>query len=109
MGLGFRFLLMGVLLAGTASPAAANCPCPKSKMVELYGTVSMFPPAEPGPRRKAARPDTSLPAALGPTVPVTVLPSMVEVARQMPTPAIDHPILNHLDNPLRWKPIFIEQ
>jgi hypothetical protein len=104
MGPGFRFLLIGALLAGVASPAAANCPCPKSKMIELYGTVSMFPPAEPGPRRKVARPDTSLPVAAGSTVPVTVVPSMVEVSRQMPTPTLDH-----LANPLNWKPVFIEQ
>ncbi|WP_374654302.1 hypothetical protein [Dongia sp.] len=100
MGAGRRSLLLSLaVLAGSSLPAAANCPCPKSKMIELYGTVSMFPPQLPGPR--LAQPHRTAPK---PAVAVTALPSMGEVVRQMPTPALDR-----IGNPLLWDPVFVEQ
>lgn len=100
--MGARFgtlLVIWAVLAGSTLPAAANCPCPKSKMIELYGTVSMFPPTLPGPR--LSQPQRLVPK---PALAVTALPSMGEVARQMPTPTLDR-----MGNPLLWDPIFVEQ
>ncbi len=100
MGAGRRSLLLSlVVLAGSSLPAAANCPCPKSKMIELYGTVSMFPPQLPGPRLH--QPQRVAPK---PAVAVTALPSMEQIARQMPTPTLDR-----MANPLLWDPIFVAQ
>lgn len=100
MGAGARALLTGLaVLVGSHLPAVANCPCPKSKMIELYGTVSMFPPQLPGPR--LTQPRHAVPTL---RVPVTTLPSMGEVARQMPTPTLDR-----MGNPLLWDPVFVEQ
>lgn len=96
------FVSLAVLAGGAlggALPAAANCPCPKSKMVELYGTVSMFPPQLPGPRLH--QPQRTVPNL---AVPVTTLPSMGEVVQQMPTPALDR-----MGDPQLWDPIFVEQ
>ncbi len=95
---GKSLLLSLALLAGSVLPAAANCPCPKSKMIELYGSVSMFPPQLPGPRLHQPQHPV-----LTPSVAVTTLPSMAEVARQMPTPALDR-----MGNPLLWDPVFVQ-
>ena len=100
--IGRTFVLSVCLLAGFDLPATAtataNCPCPKSKMIELYGTVSMFPPSLPGPRR--AQPPRALEE---PIVSATALPSMADVTKLMPTSSIDR-----LVDPLSWEPIFVK-
>ena len=95
--IGRTLVLSAVLLAGFSLPAAANCPCPKSKMIELYGTVSMYPPQLPGPRLH--QPQRVAKKAV---VPVTALPSMEDVAKTMPTPTLDR-----MANPLIWDPVFV--
>lgn len=99
--IGRAFVLSFTLLAGFDLPAAANCPCPKSKMIEVNGTVSMLPPPLPGPRR--AQPMH----ALGkPIVSATALLSMADVTTTMPTPLVDLLGIDRLANPLSWTPIF---
>lgn len=95
---GFGLLILLGFLWGPAS-VYAGCPCPKAKMVELYGSVSMFPPKLPGPR-------VHQPAARLAPLPVTMtaLSSMADVARSMPTPVLDR-----MANPLLWDPVFIRQ
>ncbi|WP_374380430.1 hypothetical protein [Dongia sp.] len=97
--IGNAVLLTIVLLAGFSLPAAANCPCPKSQMIELYGSVSMYPKQLPGPRLQQPKREIHKPV-----VPVTTLPSMADVAKAMPTPALDR-----MANPLLWDPVFIRQ
>ncbi|MBI2256262.1 MAG: hypothetical protein HYU58_16685 [Proteobacteria bacterium] len=99
MGAIGKALLSATLLAGFSLPALANCPCPKSNMIELYGTVSMYPKPLPGPRLH--QPQRTLKK---PVVPVTTLPSMEDVAKAMPTPTLDK-----MANPLLWDPVFVSQ
>lgn len=53
-----RTLLLGVLLlpvaagADVSRAAAAGCPCPKQKMVDMFGTIS--PLSSHGPRKPPA-------------------------------------------------------
>ncbi len=103
--IGRTFVLSVCLLAGFDLPATAtaNCPCPKSKMIELYGTVSMFPPPLPGPRRSQPTHVSNTPIA-----PATALPSMAEMAKTMPTCSIDPLGLERLGDPLIWNPIFVK-
>lgn len=96
-GLGLIVLL--TVLAGPSGLAmAAGCPCPKSQMVELYGSVSMFPNQLPGPRLHQPTRKQPLPVSM------TAPPSMAEVARSLKTPATDR-----VANPLLWDPLFIEK
>jgi len=97
-GKGLGLLVLFWLLLAPAS-AHAGCPCPKSKMVELYGSVSMIPPKLPGPRVDQGA--TSL-APL--PVRTTALPSMADVIQGQPTPLLDL-----MANPLLWDPIFVQQ
>lgn len=97
--IGKTVLLATFLLAGFTLPAAANCPCPKSQMIELYGSVSMYPKQLPGPRLQQPRREIHKPV-----VPVTTLPSMADVAKAMPTPTLDR-----MGNPLLWDPVFVRQ
>jgi hypothetical protein len=95
--IGRTIVLSGLVLAGFSLPAMANCPCPKSQMIELYGSVSMYPKQLPGPRLH--QPQRT---HVKPVVPVTTLPSMADVAKAMPTPTLDK-----MANPLLWDPIFV--
>jgi hypothetical protein len=95
--IGKSLVLGAVLLAGFSLPATANCPCPKSNMIELYGSVSMYPKQLPGPRLH--QPQQVVHQTV---VPVTTLPSMEDVAKQMPTPVLDR-----MANPLIWDPVFV--
>lgn len=95
--IGKTIVLSAVLAAGFSLPALANCPCPKSNMIELYGSVSMYPKQLPGPRLH--QPQRTI---RKPVVPVTTLPSMEDVSRQMPTPTLDK-----MANPLLWDPVFV--
>ena len=94
-------VLLGLLLAPplTSGQAYAACPCPKARMVELYGSVSMYPPKLPGPRivQPTARP-LPLPVSM------TALPSMEDVAGSLPTPVMDR-----ITNPLLWDLLFVPQ
>jgi hypothetical protein len=97
-GLVLAAVLM-VLGAASGPALAAGCPCPKSQMVELYGSVSMFPKQLPGPRvKQPARPVPT------PSISPVALPSMADVARAMPTP-----VLNRMGNPLLWDPVFVQK
>lgn len=96
-GLGF-VVLLGALGGLSAQAAAAGCPCPKSQMVELYGSVSMFPNQLPGPR--AHQPTKKAPLPVSMTAP----PSMAEVARSLKTPTTDR-----VANPLLWDTLFVQQ
>jgi hypothetical protein len=97
--IGKTAILSAVLVAGFSLPATANCPCPKSQMIELYGSVSMYPKQLPGPRLHQPQRTHAKPA-----VPVTTLPSMEEVAKAMPTPTLDK-----MANPLLWDPVFVSR
>ena len=97
--IGKTVVLSAVLLAGFSLPVLANCPCPKSNMIELYGSVSMYPKQLPGPRLHQPQR-----AAHKTVVPVTTLPSMADVAKQMPTPVLDR-----MANPLLWDPVFVTE
>jgi hypothetical protein len=90
--------VLGFLLA-QLSGAAADCPCSKSQMVERYGSVSMFPAKPPGPRKLQ-------PPAQRAPIPVstTAIPRTDDIARALPTPAIDR-----IANPLAWNTLFIQQ
>jgi len=97
--IGNSLVLGAILLAGFSLPATANCPCPKSNMIELYGSVSMYPKQLPGPRLH--QPQRTIKK---PVVPVTTLPSMEDVAKRMPTPTLDK-----MANPLIWDPVFVSR
>ena len=99
---GFGCIVLVGTLIGAAPLAEAGCPCPKAKMVELYGSVSMFPPKLPGPRRH----QPSLPVAQtkAAPVPATALPSMVEITGSVPAGALDP-----MANPQGWEPLFVQQ
>ena len=90
---------LGVLIGAAGQAAAGGCPCPKAKNAELYGSVSMFPPQLPGPRihQPAAKPARV-------QVSTTAVPSMADVARDLPTPMLDR-----IGNPLLWDPVFVQQ
>ncbi|MDY0872252.1 hypothetical protein [Dongia rigui] len=97
--IGKSIVLSALLVAGASLPARANCPCPKSQMIELYGSVSMYPKQLPGPRLHQPQR-----VHVKPTVPVTTLPSMADVAKAMPTPTLDK-----MANPLLWDPVFVSR
>lgn len=97
--IGRAVVLGSLLLAAFSLPASANCPCPKSNMIELYGSVSMYPKQLPGPRLHQPQR-----VAHKTSVPVTTLPSMEDVAKSMPTPVLDR-----MANPLLWDPVFVTQ
>lgn len=98
IGLGL-VVLLGVSVGAAGQAAAGGCPCPKAKNAELYGTVSMFPPQLPGPR---IRQPVAKPARV--QVSTTAVPTMADVARDLPTPALDR-----IGNPLLWDPVFVQQ
>jgi hypothetical protein len=43
--------VVAVMLSAVAGAAAAGCPCPKEKMMALYGTVSVYGHKPLGPRQ----------------------------------------------------------
>lgn len=95
-GLGLAVLLSALSAQGAL---AAGCPCPKSQMIELYGSVSMFPNQLPGPR-------VHQPTAQKQRLPLstTTVPSMAEVTRSFKTPSTDR-----ITNPLLWDTLFVQQ
>ncbi|MBK8159910.1 MAG: hypothetical protein IPK59_14470 [Rhodospirillaceae bacterium] len=96
---GFLCIVLVGTLIGAAPLAAGGCPCPKAKMVELYGSVSMFPPKMPGSRvHRQPR------ASKEPPVPVTALPSMAEITGSVPVSALDP-----MAAPRGWEPLFVQQ
>lgn len=101
-GLGFIVLLAALAGATSLAPVraiAAGCPCPKSQMVELYGSVSMFPKQLPGPRAHQPAPKTRLPVSM------TANPSTADVARA----SLKTPTLDRVANPLLWDTLFVQQ
>jgi hypothetical protein len=98
---GLGLAVLTAALIGPSSIAAANCPCPKTKMIELYGSVSMYPPKLPGPRLHTA---AAAKAITVPAVSPTSVPSMADVTRALPTSAVDR-----MANPLAWEPLFVQQ
>ncbi|WP_303976200.1 hypothetical protein [Dongia mobilis] len=94
-------VLLGMLI-GAAPLSAGGCPCPKAKMVELYGSVSMFPPKLPGPRRH--QPSLPVAPAKAAPVPATTLPSMAEITGAGPAGALDP-----MAQPRGWEPLFVQQ
>ncbi|MBL8709819.1 MAG: hypothetical protein JNL25_11535 [Rhodospirillaceae bacterium] len=85
-------LVVGIVLLGAGTAPAAACPCPKQKMIEMHGTVSMYGPSN--------SPRLGLAAQQAATKPVSVLPVVLPLV----TPASDQ-----VADPLLHKPLFIEQ
>ena len=72
-----RLILLAILAAGWACPAAA-CNCPKEQLIKEHGTVGVFDgPKQPGPVRPVAAQPAATVKAPGP------LPLLVPV-RQIP-------------------------
>ncbi len=99
---GFLCIVLVGMLIGAAPLAAAGCPCPKAKMAELYGSVSMFPPKLPGPRRH--QPSAPVAQTRPSPVPATTLPSMAEITGAVPANALDP-----MAAPRGWEPLFVQQ
>ena len=84
--------VVGIVLLGALAAPAAACPCPKQKMIEMHGTVSMYGPGT-SPRLGLAAQQAAL-------EPMAALPVVLPLV----TPASDQ-----VADPLRHKPLFIEQ